>query len=220
MLLNTAGGITGGDVMQCDLHAGRNSTLTATTQACERIYKAQPGQTGVIRNMLRVDPGARLNWLPQETILFDHCNLDRALSIDLAEGASLLMVEPMVFGRMTMQERLTHAKLRDRIDIRRSGQPLYLDRVCLEGDVSAHLDQAFIANGAHAMANVVFVHPSAEAKLDPLRALLPDAAGASLLGDDILVARILASDSFKLREGLLPVLRLLNSDQIPRCWMV
>ena len=220
VFLNTSGGVTGGDEMAFSATAGADSTLTVTTQACERAYRAQPGQVGRVRNTLQVHDGARLNWMPQETILFEGSALDRRLDIALHDTASLLTVEPLVFGRAAMGEALHNCTLNDRIEIRRGTGPVYIDALRMGGDLAAHLAKAHTANGAGAMASVVLVDPSAEMHLDHVRALLPDTAGASLLARDILVIRLLATDSFTLRSALLPVLRALKNTEIPRCWMI
>lgn len=220
VILNTAGGVTGGDKFAFTGHAAPGSALTLTTQACERVYKAQPSQVGEIDNALKIDSKARINWLPQETILFDHAALERRLTVELARDASFLMLEALVFGRAAMGEVLSHASLRDRIEITRDGVPLFMDATHLQGNVSAHLAKPNTANGAGAMATLIFVHASAEAELPKLRALLPETAGASLLAPDTLILRLLASDSFLLRQSLLPIMLLLNNGHVPRCWMI
>jgi len=220
VLLNTAGGITGGDVFRFTGHAAEGTTLTLTTQACERAYKAQPGPFGQITNHLRVDASARLNWLPQETILFNGSALDRRLVIDLAPDANALMVEPLVFGRAAMGEVLTDIRLRDRIEIRRDDTPVFLDATRFTGDLAAHLAKPHIANGAGAMALVVLASATAEGQLDPIQRMLPETAGASLIRNDLLAIRLLAENSFALRRTLMPILRRLNNDTLPRCWMI
>lgn len=219
IVINTAGGVTGGDDFSLNACAEEGAFLSLTTQAAERIYRAQPDQLGKIRNRLRVKAGARLHWLPQETILYEACAVQRRLAVDLDEGASLLLVEPLVFGRAAMGEVLSAINFKDRIEVRRAGRPIYLDAIALEGDASAHLAAPHVGAGAGALATLVYVAPDAEAHLTKLRALLPPAAGASLLGPDILVARILASDSFELRRSLIPILRHLSADALPRSWM-
>ena len=220
VILNTSGGLTGGDKMRVTVTAGVNSTLTLTTQACERAYKAQPDQVAQVCNSLNVENGARLNWMPQETILFEGSALHRRLRVNMDGNARLLMVEPVVFGRAAMGEQLHNCQFRDRIKIMRDGRLDYIDSINLTGDVSAHLTLSNVAGGAGAMASVVLVDPLAETHLDDVRALLPDTAGASLLANDVLVLRLLAPDSFTLRKVLVPVLRLLNHTEIPRCWMI
>ena len=219
VFLNTAGGVTGGDRFDFSARAGRDTRLTLTTQACERAYRAQPGQTGVIRSRLNVSKGARLDWLPQETILFEGAALDRRLTVDLDPDARLLMVEPVVFGRAAMGETLRNALFRDRIQIKRGGVPLYNDAITLQGDIAAHLARPFVAGGAAAMASLVYVGTDVEARLPQLREMLPETAGASALLPDVLVLRMLAPDSFLLRQSLMPILTYLHDDPLPRCWM-
>jgi len=217
VVVNTAGGITGGDRFDITASAGPNSHLTLTTQSAERAYAAQPGQTGRVTVQIDVGRKARIDWLPQETILFERCNLRRQLSVSLAADASFLMVEPLVFGRMAMGEALHAARLRDRIRIDRDGVPLYRDGLDLTGDIAARLMRSAVAGGARAMASVVLVDAQAESHLDALRDLLPDSAGVSLIGD-MLVLRIVASDSFTLRQTLLPALEQMLPQTLPRCW--
>ncbi|MCZ4353410.1 urease accessory protein UreD [Roseovarius aestuarii] len=219
IVINTAGGVTGGDTFSLNACAQADTCLSLTTQAAERVYRAQPGEVAHIRNRLTVQRNATLHWLPQETILFEACALRRRLSIDLDDGASLLMVEPLVFGRAAMGEVLRQITFTDRIEIRRGGRPVYLDAMTLEGDVTAHLACANTAAGAGALATLVYVGQDAAAHLPKLRGLLPSSGGGSMLGPDLLVARILAPDSFELRRALVPILRQLSANSLPRSWM-
>ena len=219
-MVNTAGGITGGDRFEIAAEVVSGTALTLTTQTAERAYRAQPGETGQLSSALRVGPKARLQWLPQETILFDGSSLDRRLDVDLAVDAQLLLVEPLIFGRTEMGEALTQAWFRDHIDIRRDGKPLFLDRTEMTGDIAAHLARPHITNGALAMALIVLVAPEAGTRLDALRCMLPETAGAGLIGPDVLVTRLLAADGFDLRQTLVPVLRFLSNEELPKCWML
>ena len=220
VLINTAGGVTGGDRFEASVHLAKGTRLTLTTQACERAYRAKAGQTGVIFNNLNVGPDARLSWLPQETLLFDGCALRRKLAVSLEEGARALIAEPLIFGRTAMAERIRQANFNDRIQITQDGRPVCIDAVHLHGDVEAQLQNRFIADGALAMANIIFIAPEAEAQLSPVREMLPDSAGASLLSRSTLVIRILAKDGFSLRKTLVPLLTRLNNSPLPRCWTI
>ncbi|MGZ2258814.1 urease accessory protein UreD [Roseobacter sp. A03A-229] len=218
ILVNTAGGITGGDRFDISATAGSASQLTLTTQAAERAYRAQAHQIGRIRTRLVVEEEAELLWVPQETILYDGSALSRRLDVDLATTARFLMVEPVLFGRRAMGEDLGNASFRDRIDIRQAGDLIYRDGVLLDGDIAAKLDRPAIAGGARAMANVVFVAPEAEGALAKVRATLGDSGGASLLQPNLLVARLLATDGFELRKRLVPLLDDLTHNTLPISW--
>jgi urease accessory protein len=219
-MINTAGGITGGDRFFIEAEAAAGAALTLTTQAAERAYRAQPGETGRLSTRLTVAGGARLDWLPQETILYRGCALERTLTAELAPDARLLLAEPVIFGRGAMGERLDTASFRDRIEIRRGGRLLLRDGWRLAGDVAAQLDRPQVAGGAGAMASVLYLAPDAEAQLPRLRAMLPETAGASLVEPDLLYLRLLAPDGWLLRAALVPILTRLHRGPLPRPWML
>ncbi|WP_424434387.1 urease accessory protein UreD [Planktotalea sp.] len=218
ILVNTAGGITGGDRFSLDVAVEKGAVLTVTTQAAERAYRAQNGEVGRVTAKVNVQDGAYLKWLPQELILFNRCALQRRLEINLSAHAGLLMVEPIVFGRAAMLEVLSDVHFEDRIAITRAARPLYRDGMDLMGNGAAHLARRAIANGAGAMASVVMVSPEAESRLSAIRALLPSTAGASLLSDTVLVVRQLGADSFELRKSLIPILKHLSDNTLPLSW--
>ena len=220
VIVNTAGGITGGDRFDIDLATGPEARLCVTTQAAERAYRAQPRQTGRLTSLAKISSGARVDWLPQETILFDGCALSRSLTVEMAKDATLLMVEPLVFGRAAMGEALHSASFDDRIEVRRDGRLIYLDRTRLQGDVTAHLARAAVADGAGAMATILYVAGDAERHLSALRDLLDPTAGASLIRPGVLACRMLAPDSYLLRRSLIPALTLLGGQDLPRPWMM
>ena len=219
VLINTAGGVTGGDTFETDANAGPGAHLSLTTQAAERAYRAQPFERAGLSTRLTLDDGARLDWLPQETILFDGCSVERSLKVDMAASSRLLLVEPLVFGRAAHGERLDDAWFRDRIEVRRDGDPVFLDAMAFAGDVRSHLARRHVAAGAGAMASLLLISPDAELPLTRLRGMLPQTAGASLIREGVLFARILAPDGFVLRQSLLPILSFLSENALPRNWM-
>lgn len=218
VLVNTSGGITGGDRFEVEAVAGAGSRLTLTTQAAERAYRAQTGQVGRLTTRLSVQNGAFLRWLPQETLIFEGSALDRRLTVDLARDARFLMVEPLVFGRTAMGETVHNARLWDRITVNRDNRPIYRDGLDLGADIQSQLDRPAVANGGCAMASLVYVAPDVEIHLDAVRALLPETGGASLLAEDVLVLRMVAQDGFQLRKSLVPVLDRLTGQTLPRSW--
>jgi urease accessory protein len=218
VFLNTSGGMTGGDKLRIDARAASGSRLTLTSQAAERVYRAGPGLPARLRTRLVADIAARIDWLPQETILFDGSSLNRRLDIDLAADAVFFGIEPVVFGRTAMGESLRSGMFFDNITLRRDGVPVYADAVRLSGDIRQHLSGTGTANGSVAMANVIYAAPDAETQLAPLRALLPDTGGASLVRPGVLVARLLAEDGFALRRALIPIIARLSGIAPPKNW--
>ena len=215
--LNTSGGIAGGDELDSSFTVGKGARATIAAQAAERFYRALPGMApSRVRTRVAVAEGAAAEWLPQETILFDRCAVDRSLQVEVAHDAWFLGVESLVVGRKAMGETVERGSLRDCIRIVRGGRPLLHDTIRMEGNLAETLSRPAVANGARAMATVVHVAPDAEAKLEAVRAA---ASGASAW-DGMLVARILAADGASLRQSVITVLDVLRGGRaLPRVWM-
>jgi urease accessory protein len=217
--LNTSGGIAGGDTLDSTFSVGAGARATIAAQAAERFYRALPGgAASQVRTRIAVEEGAAVEWLPQETILFDRCSVDRKLSVELAEDAWFLAVESLVFGRAAMGEVVEHASLRDGVELRRGGRLLWHDAIRLDGEVAATMRRAAVADGACAVATLLHVAPSAASMLEPVRAALPG-CGVSAW-DGMLVARILAVDGAALRALLIATLEVLRGGRpLPRVWL-
>lgn len=218
VFLNTAGGLTGGDRMQIEARADAGAHLVISSQAAERAYRAQPGQVARVAVRLAAGPEARIDWLPQETILFDGAALDRRLTLDLAAGARALVVEPLILGRTAMGEEVRQLQFCDRWHVRMDGDLVFADALRAIGDGAALFDRPGVAGHARALAGVLYAGPDAEALLDPVRALLPATAGASLVRAGLLFLRFLAADGFVLRRDLIPALELLGGAELPKVW--
>jgi urease accessory protein len=220
VLINTAGGLTGGDRMDYAIDVGPGAAVALTTQACEKIYRAAAGESRV-ETRLALAPAAEVEWLPQETILFDGARLVRRLSVDMAADAALLAVEAIVFGRTASGERVMRGALRDSWRLRRDGRLLFADGVRLDGDMAATLSRPAAGAGAGAVATVVRAAPDIEACLEAARAALsaaPAEAGVSAW-NGLLVGRLVAKDGACLRAALRALLSALrDSRRLPRVW--
>ncbi|MEL6505601.1 MAG: urease accessory protein UreD [Pseudomonadota bacterium] len=228
VFINSSGGMTGGDRLQWSVTVNDAANARITTQACERVYRSSGG-TARADVKLKLGKGASLAWLPQETILFDGGSLSRTIHVDMDETASLLMVEPLIFGRTAMGEDVSTGYFRDRWRITQNGGLLHAEDLLLGGTADAPISQTlakkFIADGNLALATLVMVDPRGQSFVEPLRAILGQQGGAlGQLGaagwwNGKLVARIIAKDGYALRQSLVPALHLLSGDRpLPRCW--
>jgi urease accessory protein len=227
VLLNTSGGITGGDDLGLAIRAGAGTRLVVTTQAAERLYRATPASPpATIRTGLTVAEDAALDWLPQETILFDACRADRTLDVELAPSARFLGVESLLFGRQASGESLATAWFTDRIRIRQGGRLLLHDATRIAGDVAGLMARAGTFGDARAMATIVAIGPEAETTVLALRAALGTGtlaeggleAGVSAW-NGLVLARLLATDGARLRQAVIAVLSILRHDApLPRVW--
>ena len=217
--LNSSGGVAQGDRLATMITAGAGTRLTVASQAAERFYRSPGGDPAAVRTSLSVGPGAALEWLPQEAILFDRCALDRRLEIEMAADGWLLAAETLVFGRALMGETVHQAALRDTIRVRQGGRLRLHDAIRLEGRVQELLDRPAVAAGGRAIATVILAAAAAPAALDALRrALAPFEAGASAM-DGLLVARIVARDGACARAAIVAGLAALRDGRpLPRVW--
>ncbi len=214
ILINTSGGLAGGDAVHIKAEVGSGAALTLTSQAAERIYRTL-GPPADVRVQLTAAADATLMWVPQESIFFEDGALTRYLDVDLAEGASFLAVEPMVFGRTEMGERVSRVSVVDRWNIRREGRLIHAEAFAL--GPSWPTSQASFAENC-AAATLLLVSTRAEMLLDKLRAVLGPQDGASVWNGK-LVARLLAKDGFHLRKTLFQALCVCaGREALPKCW--
>jgi urease accessory protein len=214
ILINTSGGLAGGDVVDVRAEAGADAELTLNTQAAERIYRTL-GPAASVSVTLRAAPGSTLRWLPQETILFEGASLAREFDVELAADANFLAVEAMVFGRKEMGEEVRTVTVRDRWRVRQAGRLIHAEEFRL-GPKWAASDATFGSN--RACATLLLVSPLAERLLEKLREVLGPEDGASAWNGKLL-ARFLARDGFQLRKTLIQALCVcVGRACLPKCW--
>src|SRR6516162_34701 len=219
MFVNTAGGIAGGDRFDIDVTISEGAKLTLTTAAAEKVYRAQD-ETSEFNIALKAAVGAHLAWLPQETILFDHARMSRRFDIDLADGASLLLCEIVVFGRAAMGETMRHGSFVDRWRVRRGGRLVFAETVRLDGDVGEKLARAVIAKGGTAIGTLLIV-PGDETLVARMReapASIDCEIGLSAW-NGFAMARFCAQDAARMRADMQAVLARATSAPLPRLWL-
>jgi urease accessory protein len=219
--LNTSGGIAGGDILRSEIVLAEGARATVASQAAERYYRALPADVPArVRTTITVGAGAAAEWLPQETIFFDRCAVDRVLDVDVAADGRFTGVESLVFGRAEMGEAVCTARISDTIRVRLDGTTVLHDAIRLTGPVAAVLARPAVANGGRAVATIVHVATEAPGQLDSLRAALsPFEAGASAW-NGMLLARIIAADGATLRNAVVAGLQTLREGRsLPRVWM-
>lgn len=214
ILINTSGGMAGGDLISVNATAGEGAALTLTSQTAERVYRSL-GPAAEVNVMLNAEAGATLLWLPQETILFEQCALQRRLDVELHEQSTFLAVEPLVFGRLEMGEDINALDISDRWNVRRGGRLLHAEHF----KIGPQLLRTLATLGDNrAMATLLFASPDAEKRLQALREVLGKNDGASAWNGK-LVARLVARDGFHLRKTLIKVLNAcVGENNLPKTW--
>jgi urease accessory protein len=219
VIVNTAGGMAGGDRFSVEIVAGEGAHVVAGTAAAEKVYRAIGADTEVT-TQLSVGAGAKLAWLPQEMILFDRARLNRRVDIDLAADASLLLCEAVVFGRAAMGETVQQGALIDHWRLRRDGKLVFAENARLDGAVAETLSQPASAKGAAALATIL-VAPGDESTCAAVRYCEPQFAGEVGVSawNGIAVARFCARDGAALRRDVIAVLAALKRAELPRLWL-
>ncbi|MDD9909882.1 MAG: urease accessory protein UreD [Ahrensia sp.] len=217
VMVNTSGGLTGGDQLDWDFEVAKDAALTVTSQACERIY-ASLGGSAKSRITLQLERGAQLAWLPQETILFQKGAFERSIHVEMDADSRLLMVEPLIFGRKAMDEHVTQGHLHDRWRIRKSGKLLHAEDTRFSSNLAQIVSNRAVAGSKIAFASLLLISNDAEALVDDARAILGRAGDASFF-EGRLVARLIADDSYHLRQRLTPLINLFNhGTPLPKVW--
>jgi urease accessory protein len=218
VFVNTAGGVAGGDRFEIDITAGAGARLAVTTAAAEKVYRAQ-GPAAQFNIALKAEAGSHLGWLPQETILFDRARMWRRIEIDLADSASLLLCEIVVFGRAAMGERMQHGEFVDRWRIRRGGRLVFAETVRLDGDIGAKLARPAIAKAGVAVGTALIV-PGDQALVERIREASQAFGGEVGISawNGFAMARFCAQDAARLRSDMMAVLGP-SGAALPRLWL-
>jgi urease accessory protein len=215
VIVNTGGGMTGGDKFTIDIDVAAGARLVAGTAAAEKIYRST-GPDTAMNVRLSVGTGAQLAWLPQETILFDRARLARRIDVDLAEGASLVMAEAVLFGRAAMGEAMREGFWADVWRVRCGGRLVFAENVRLDGDITGKLARPASAKGGIALATVL-IAPADESTLEVVRTLDFSGEAGISAWNGIAVARLAARDGASLRRDLVALLAALGQ-AVPRLW--
>lgn len=219
VLINTAGGLTGGDRLSWDIGLARGCDVAITTQACEKSYKSSSGNAAV-QTSIKLGADSKLHWLPQETILYDGSSLSRRFDVEIGAGAELLALECLVFGREAMGEQIDALFFHDRWRIRRQGKLVFADDLHAEG-----VPGSLAGMGRNrAVASLLFVGPQDNEHLTAivqrLRKACPSGSAGFSAFDGKITGRVLARSSYELRQAIIPVLNCLRGESLPRVWRI
>jgi urease accessory protein len=227
-LVTTSGGIVGGDRHDIEVTAEAGARALVTTQAAEKVYRSA-GADAHVTVTLAVGEGSWVEWVPQETILFEASRLVREMRVDLAADASLLAVDIVVFGRRARGETLTKSLLHDRRRVHCDSRLVWHDALRLANDIDTLLHTPSAFDGAVAAATLLYAAPDAPARLPALRQRLAEVTPsevriAATTVNGLLLCRALAADARLLREAILHVWMHLRATAglpglPPRLWM-
>lgn len=220
VVVNTGGGMTGGDVFSISATAGEDSTLTVTTSAAEKFYRSL-GAVADIYVTLKVQRNAVLAWLPQEAILFDGSRVVRRYEVEIDQSAKALLCDINCVGRSAMGETVRDLKLQDQWRIKIGGQLCLADFTRIDGNASDILARPTSAAGASSFASLIYAGPdtsSASQMIGDIISGRDDVTGATGLVNGISITRFVSKDLAALRSAVAACARVIHGEAMPRSW--
>jgi len=225
VLINTAGGIAGGDRLEYSVTALPNASMALTSQAAEKVYRALDVPAH-ISTELKAHEGAKLAWLPQETIIFNWARLRRTTEIDVASGAEVLALEWIVLGRTAYGEEVLGGNIRDTWRIRKDGRLIWADTFRVSGDIFPHLHRKALLSNCKAIGTLIYSGPRADKKLEFFREIASslecDCSATSVGG--LIIVRFAARVASDLRLALRSFLEQFSRElgpgpfRVPKMW--
>jgi urease accessory protein len=225
VLVNTAGGITGGDRLESSVITLANASVAVTSQAAEKVYRAL-NQPARVVTKLKVCETARLAWLPQETIVFNWARLGRETEIDLSSGAELLALEWLALGRAAHGEEVTGGHIIDRWRVKMDGRLIWADSFRVTDEIFSHLHRKALLSNYKAIAVLLYFGPCLDRRLEFFRDIAPslecNCVATSVHG--LIIVRFVAKVSSDLRLALRSMLQQLSRElgpgpfRVPKMW--
>jgi urease accessory protein len=225
VFVNTAGGIAGGDRLEYSVTVLANASIAVTSQAAEKIYRAL-NEPARIATKLKASEGAKLAWLPQETIVFNRARISRETEVDLASGAQLLALEWLLLGRAAHGEEMGGGQIADSWRVKKDGRLIWGDTFRATNEIFPHLCRKALLSDCKAIATLLYFGPNLDIMLEIFRDLAPSLGCpcAATLVSGLMVVRFAATDSSDLRLALRTVLQLFGRElgpgpfRVPKMW--
>jgi urease accessory protein len=195
-LLHPPGGLVAGDVLEVRVQVDAGARVLMTTPAAAKVYRGNGGRGAAQRQRLQVASGASLEWLPQETIVFDGGEVELSTRVDLEPGAAFIGWELLCLGRPAAGERFAHGWCRQRLELWREGRPLSLERASVGGGAPV-LGAAWGLRGAPVVATLLAT--GGPLPLEAVRALAAPELTSATVVDDILICRYLGASAERAR---------------------
>jgi len=225
VIINSSGGIAGGDRLDIEVIALDGASVAVTSQAGEKIYRAldRPAR---IATRLTAHKAAKLAWLPQETIVFDRARIRRQTEIDVRSGAELIALEWLVLGRTAHGEKVVSGHIADTWRVRRDGRLIWADGFYVADGGFTQLHRKALLSNCQAIGTLIYFGPALEARLRVLRdiALSLECLCAVTSVGALIIVRLAAVAGVALKRGLRSLLEKFGQElgsgpfRVPKMW--
>jgi urease accessory protein len=213
-LLHPPGGVAAGDSLHLNVDCSANTRVLLTTPAATKLYRSG-GKASTLEQSFALAPGAILEWLPQETIVFDGAFAHSRTRVALAAGAHYAGWEISCLGRRAASEAYLAGRFKQSVEVWREDEPLLIERCQLNGR-DEMLQAAWGMRGCTVTGTFVCTGVTAGmALLSELRQLLPITTGLTALTQigEVLIGRYLGDHADEARR----VFECIWAELRPRC---
>lgn len=226
VLINTAGGIAGGDRLECSVSGLPGASVAVTSQAAEKVYRAL-NEPARVMTRLEVRDSTRLAWLPQETIIFNSARLHRTTEIELSSQAELLALEWVVLGRAAHGETVYAGNITDSWRVKKDGRLVWADGLRITDEIFPHLMRKSLLSNYSAIATLIYFGPRQNERLDFLRELISSlrCRGGATLVSGLIVVRLAAREPSVLKLALVSFVEHFGRElgsvpfRVPKMWL-
>jgi urease accessory protein len=223
VLINTGGGVAGGDRFECCVTALEKASIAVTSQAAEKVYGAldEPAR---ITTKLKVSEAAKLAWLPQETILFNTARICRNTEIEVSSGAEVLAVEWIVLGRSAYGEQMVNGQITDSWRVKKDGRLIWADSFRCVDETYPHLHKKALLSRCKAIGTLVYFGRDIDDRLTLIRDTAPsmECFFAASQVNGVMIVRFATKAAFELRLALQRVLQHFRQGpgpfRVPKMW--
>ena len=219
VILNTSGGMTGGDILNIDVEA-EDCALLITTQTAERVYRSGGTRPAKIKINLSVSDTADLHWLPQETIVFNDSKFERTLTVKLSSCSNCLVAETIVLGREAMGEKICDCHFIDNWRVFRDGHLFHAESLRLSDEVEKIIAAPAGGNGARLLSTILYIGDNFEQVADRVSALIKQNSSNCAVSywNDRLIIRLISAHSASARKDIENLLLTIREHPLPRVW--
>ena len=205
VLVHPPGGVVGGDELHVDAHIGTGAHAVLTTPGATRFYRSE-GAPALQKVALHAAAGARVEWLPLETIAHPGCIAENRLQLHLQPGSEAIAWDTLVLGLPASGEAFASADSASRFQQHMEVPGQWLERGLLRADDTTLLQSPLGLAGQPVMATLGFFSgsplPAArrDALLEAARQVIADCplpavsarAGATAPQPGVVLLRLLA----------------------------
>jgi urease accessory protein len=220
IIINTAGGLTSGDINFCSIRIGSNVVLNITTQSMEKVYKCKNFSAKAYTNII-VGANSYISWMPLETIFFNGGKLRKRINIDIEKNSNFLGVETMIFGRQAMGEVINNGELDDAWQVNKGGKLIYSDFNRISGNINKKINNSFILMGNKVFCNIIYTGKKIKLYAKNITKYLNKSkyfAGVSIV-NGVLLLKVLAKDIIEIRSFLDDLIIIFDHNfNLPKIW--